>query len=151
MLAASVAPGRQAVRQEVEDGGRSDERLLVRMEAEDEAPDEIARTVLDPADRGVAVLHGSGKVALLPGRAHPEPLAFGHAAVEHEAFGAAAHPRKQRAHDSSVAGRAEGCAVAQLDPSVAEIPEGARSSSARTVAARLHAPNWWGRAGWTTA
>ena len=66
---------------------------LVRVEAEDGAPQQTGRPGLDDADVEVAVLHRPGEVALLERRPHRLALARRHAAAEDQGLRAAADAR----------------------------------------------------------
>ena len=108
--------------------GRHDVGRLVRVQAEDGAPAQLGRPVLDDADVQVAVLDRPREVALLERRAHRGVLARRHAAPEHQRLGAAADAGAQRADDARRRG-----------PARAARPGGsprARARAARTRARR---------------
>ena len=91
--------GRHTVGHRDHRAGRDHVRGLVRVQAEDGSTEQPGGTVLDDAHVEVAVLHRSGKFALLERRAHRGVLARGHAAGEDQGLGAPA--------DAGVAGADE--------------------------------------------
>ena len=89
---------------------------LVRVQAEHRAAAQRGGSLLDHADVEVAVLHRSGEVAVLEGRAHRVALARGHAAVEDQRLGAAADAGAQRADQHLARGRGRATATGRISP-----------------------------------
>ena len=96
---------RQAVGQHDQFGSGGGEEILMRMKAEDELSRKRAVSVLDPADRRIAVLDGEGELAAHVGPAHALEFARRHAAVEDEVFRAPADAAEERAHKHLALGR----------------------------------------------
>ena len=103
------------------DSGTTNDRLM-REQREHRAASQVVGAVLDDADVQVAVLDGSGEVALLERRAHALVLARGNLAAEDDRLGAAADAGVDRAHEHLTGLRmpelrgAEGPATGRLHP-----------------------------------
>ena len=91
------AGGGHVVRHLDQHGERRVEHVLVRMLADDALAHQIGRAGLDQADGAIAVFHRMRKIARLHRRAHALVFGGGNAALEDQAFGAAADAGGQHA------------------------------------------------------
>lgn len=97
----------------------------MRVEAEDRTAHEVPRSFLDKADVEIAVLDGTGEIAVLKRRPHRGVLTLRYAAAKDEALGATAHTGEQRAHHDVVAGRFRQRNIPYLAVAGGAEPEGA--------------------------
>ena len=101
--------------------GRHDVRRLVWVEAEDGAPAQVWRAVLDQAHVEVAVLDRAGEVAVLEGRAHHVVLARRHVPAEDEALRPPADSRAKRPDGHVLVSRS--CERGPTDLADARLPQ----------------------------
>src|SRR5579862_4534253 len=98
----------------------------MRVKAKDAPTSEMRRSVDDGADRGIAVFHWRGKIALLKRTPHQLVLAPRNASGEDEAFGAAADAANARANENLAGHRRPQLRGANLALARCREPEGAR-------------------------
>ena len=112
-----------------------DVAVLMRVQTEHAPPQPVVRARLDPPDRGVPVLQGPRKFALLERASHGRGLAGRHLPTEHQTLGAAADRAAQRPNPDLVgpgfgqACRADLAASGLDDPEGAGLRHGSRTRS----------------------
>ena len=77
---------------------RNIEKVLMRVERENNATKLFFRSIFDPADRRVPILYRKRKTTAHEGRAHPFELAVRHSPREHQSLSPAAQRAEKRPH-----------------------------------------------------
>ena len=96
------APGRHRVRHRDKAAAWRNEAILMRMQAEGDAPEHVLRAGIDTADGAIAVFDGERKAALLEWRAHALMLRDRHAAFADQPLGAAADTAPERGEEAVI-------------------------------------------------
>ena len=136
---------RHVVRRRDDRRGGDDVAGLVRVQAEDGAPHEVVRTLLDDADVEVPVLHRTGEVPFLERGPHPGVLVRGHLTAEDQRFGPAADAGPEGAHEDLAVTRTGNGRSPQLPDAGSPDPERdrlERHASPRPPSAVME-PWWW--------
>lgn len=99
------------------------EHVLMRVQAENPAANQLIRPYLDRSSRAIAVFYWEGKFAALKWRAHVCPFRFGDGAFENETFCSPADAGKFRVHLSFMLSGVFDSFWPQFDLPIAHIPK----------------------------
>jgi membrane glycosyltransferase len=108
---------------------RNIEKVLMRVERENNTTKLFFRSIFDPADRRVSILYRKRKMTAHEGRPHPFELALRHSPREHQSLCPAAQRAEKRPH-AHLAGPWRGQSfLADFHPSRRDVPERLRNLS----------------------